>query len=202
MTRGRGFTLLELLVAVAVFAVMSVLAYAGLASVLDARRQTDAAAARLGEVQLAFTVLQRDLEQALNRSVRAEYGDRLRAFTAAADGDPRLEFTRTGHANPLARPRSVLLRVAYGVEDDALYRLQWPVLDRAQDTRPHKFTVLEGVDRLEVRYLDSAGRWHEVWPPLRSDTAVETGLPRAAEVTLVLADWGKVTRLFVLPRES
>ncbi|UCE89614.1 MAG: type II secretion system minor pseudopilin GspJ, partial [Pseudomonadota bacterium] len=95
--RQVGFTLLELLVALAVFAVMSAMAYGGLSSVLNMREQTDAAAQRLASVQRAFLRIERDLEQSVTRGVRDAFGSMQLALEAAEDGDNgRLEFTRIG----------------------------------------------------------------------------------------------------------
>jgi general secretion pathway protein J len=203
MTRVHGFTLLELLVALSVFAIMSVMAYSGLRSVLTAREQTDAAADRLGEIQIAMNILQRDIQQAVNREVRAEYGDHKDAFQVVEDGEPRLELTRAGYRNPMQLPRSNLQRVGYGLEEKVLYRWNWPVLDRAQDTLPTKNVLLNDVENLEFRFLDVKGGWHTEWPIQRSDIGfdpdTQTPLPRAVEVNITLADWGKITRLLELP---
>ncbi|UCE88585.1 MAG: type II secretion system minor pseudopilin GspJ, partial [Pseudomonadota bacterium] len=101
-----------------------------------------------------------------------------------------------GHRNPARLPRSTLQRVAYEVEDEVLYRVQWLTLDRAQDSEPARVALLEQVIKLELRFLDTANEWRTVWPPL---TATEdAGLPRAVEFSVELEDWGRVTRLVAL----
>ena len=72
--RQRGFTLLELLVALAIFALVSVMAYGGLASVLDQQFATDEIAGQLARLQKTYLLLQRDFEQLVPRPVRDEYG--------------------------------------------------------------------------------------------------------------------------------
>lgn len=196
-THATGFTLLELLVALAVFAVMSAMAYGGLRTVLDIREQTDAAAQRLAAIQRAFLRIERDLEQSVARGVRDDFGSLLGAMLAAEDEDNwRLEFTRVGHRNPARLPRSTLQRVAYEVEDEVLYRVQWLTLDRAQGGEPVRVAMLEQVARLELRFLDTGNEWRNAWPPL-SDPE-EAGLPRAVELSVELEDWGRVTRLVAL----
>ncbi len=94
----RGFTLLELLVAIGVFAVMSIMAYGGLKTVLDSRQQTDAQAKRLAAVQLTFLRLERDIEQMTDRGIRDEYGDPqppLLAVSAGTSGDDSSIFSNT-----------------------------------------------------------------------------------------------------------
>lgn len=196
----RGFTLFELLVALAVFAVLSVMAYGGLRTVLDGREATDAAAERLAEVQTALLLLGRDLRQAVARPVRDEYGDVQPPLLAVHDGFPRLALTRGGQRNPLDPRRSALQRVAYDLEDDVLHRLYWQVLDRAQDSQPIRMRLLGEVEAVQLRFLDEAGSWHDAWPPfgLGADGQSAGGLPLAAELSLDLTDWGRVTRLFAL----
>ena len=195
MTRGRGFTLLELLVAVALFAVVSALTYSGLMSVLQARAQTAQSAARLTAVQQAVSFLVRDLRQVADRPIRDEYGDVRPPLFAAPQHDPTLELTRGGWSNPTGVPRSALQRVAYRVEDDHLERVSWNVLDRAPGTTPYRARVLDGVLGLRLRFLDQQRQWLESWPALAADGTAVAGLPLAVEVTLELDDWDEVTRL-------
>lgn len=190
----RGFTLLELLVAVGIFAVMSVMAYGGLKTVLDSRKQTDAQALRLAAVQLTFTRIQRDVEQIANRSIRDEYGDVKLPLLAGSASDVTVEFTHTGWSNPANAQRSTLQRVAYTVKDNKLYRGYWLVLDRAQDSKSAPTVILDPIKSIEWRFMDSDGKWLTTWP---APPPVPTGpLPRAVEVTLELEDIGRLTRLF------
>ncbi len=199
---GRGFTLLELLVALAIFAVLAVLAYGGLSTVLHARDRTDQAAKRLGELQSAMLLLSRDLRQAAPRPIRDEFGDARAALLGVSEGEPRLELTRAGNANPANLQRSTLERVGYALDGGTLYRLYWAVLDRSPDSQPQKVSLLTRVDELSLRYQDAQGQWHDSWPPLTANGGPPPALPVAVEVGLQLADWGRITRLFGLPRET
>ncbi len=194
----RGFTLLELLVAVAVFAVFAVMAYGGLNSVLKAREETNHASQRLTEMQLTLMHLGRDLEQVVARPIRDEYGAHRIMFIAADLGKLRLEFTRDGYPNPASLPRSSLQRIAYVLDEDTLYRYSWNVLDRAQDSRAQKQVLLKGVEELGLRVLQGQDQWFTIWPG-PNDQSPEPGLPRAVEVTLSLKDWGSIKRLYLLP---
>lgn len=197
-TRGAGcsgFTLLELLVAVAIFGVMAALAYGGLRGVLAARSETGAAAERLGDLQLGVTLISRDLQQAAPRPVRGAYGD----TAGAVLGTPRsVELTRAGHANPTGARRATLQRVRWAVADGVLTRWSWPVLDRTPATRPSERRLLDGVEALRLRY-HFRGEWHDNWPPRRGQGQPDEAMPRAVEFTAELADWGSVTRVVLLP---
>ena len=133
-----GFTLLELLVALAIFALLSVMAYAGLSTVLTANQILDTHMERLSEVQRSVTLLSRDIRQTVNRNIRDTFGDTKQPLIGASEfdtlGTPAIELSRTGYANPLGTKRSFLQRVAYRVEEETLYRNSWRVLDQAQDS--------------------------------------------------------------------
>lgn len=198
MTAGRGraagFTLLELLIALAIFAIMSVIAYGGLRTVLETRDHAAAAAERLAALQLAFVIIGRDLEQAIDRPVRDEFGDRERAMEGNAE---TLEFTRGGWRNPAGLQRSELQRVAYAVEGAELQRLTWPVLDRTQGSTARSTTLLDEVEEFSVRYLDAGREWQEYWPTGAAGLpGAEGALPIGVEVSLATERWGRITRLF------
>ena len=117
--------------------------------------------------------------------------------------EQQLEFTRGGWRNPAGQLRSSLQRVGYEVQEDRLIRKNWIVLDRAQDSEPREQELLDGIEEMQVRFLDSDDGWHEVWPPLeqlrvREGTGEEAApeLPRAIEFTVEMEGWGKLTWLF------
>ena len=126
----HGFTLLELLVAVAIFAVLSAMAYGGLRNVIDNSQQTEIAMKRLQQVQLAMLKVSRDLTQLSQRSIRDEYGNSSNYILTGQGDDIFIEFTRGGRRNPAEMLRSHLQRVAYKIEENTLSRLHWPQLDR------------------------------------------------------------------------
>ena len=197
-TACHGFTLLELLVSVSVFAILSVMAYGGLSNVIDNSQQTDVAMERLQQVQLAMLKVSRDLSQLSVRNIRDEYGN-PNNYIMNGDGDTIfVEFTRNGQRNPAEFKRSHLQRVAYRLDENTLTRLHWPQLDRSQEMEPHESVLLDQVESAEIRYLDSNLEWHNEWPPLSQDNQggnSPTGLT-AIEFKLQLQDWGELVRVF------
>ena len=194
----HGFTLLELLVAVAIFSVLSAMAYGGLRNVIDNSQQTDLAMQRLQEVQLAVLKISRDFSQMTQRSIRDEYGNRQDYLLSGVGGDIFIEFSRNGRRNPAELQRSHLQRVAYKLEENQLYRLDWPHLDRPQEMQPYESVLLTDVEAVSIRFLDTNNEWHDQWPPLNAN--LQAGdineLLSAVELTLELTDWGEIMRIY------
>lgn len=197
--KQNGFTLLELLVALGIFAVLAAMAYSGLDSVMTARQVTNQHADRLSQLQMAFLWLGRDVEQAVDRSIRNEYGEPRGPMLGVETGRYQLELTRTGWRNPAGRARSNLQRVAYGIRDGALVRAYWNVLDRAQDSEPLESVMLEGVEKLELRFLNTSNGWQDSWPSNQLGGQPSSVPPKAVEVTLETKAEGRITRLFRVP---
>ena len=198
MRGARGFTLLELLVALAIFAVLATVTYGGLVTVLTQRAAVEQQAARLQDLQRSYRLLGRELAQFSARGIRDAYGDVQPSLQLGGQA-PGLEFTQGGWLNPLGRPRAELQRVRYVLDQDRLLRFSWQVLDRAQDSEPLEQVLIEGVRSLQVRLLDEANEWHEQWPPAALlPGQVAPAAPRAAEVVLELDDLGELRWLFRL----
>ncbi|MEE4377600.1 MAG: type II secretion system minor pseudopilin GspJ [Candidatus Competibacteraceae bacterium] len=195
-----GFTLLELLVALAVFAILSVVAYGGLRSVLFTEVAIEAEAQRLAQVQMAFHILEQDVIQTVSRSIRDEFGQRQAALVSGGLQDDLFILTRTGWDNPLNRARPSLQRLSYRWENNQLYRLQWDVLDRVGLTEPRETLLLDRIGEVQIRFLDQDDSWQTVWPPTTNSAEANLDLlPRAVEVQILLEDWGEITRLLVIP---
>ncbi len=195
--RQAGFTLLELLIAAAVFAIMATLAYGGLNTLINQRQTAGDSLQRLGAIQRGMNLLLRDTAQIVARPVRGPYrGDPLPALQGGDGAEYALVFSRGGWRNPLGQPRSSLQRVAWRVEEDGLVRYAWQVLDQAQDSVPVRTVIMADVQRMAVRFLDEGGEWQTTWPPLALDNQpVAADLPQAVEISLDLEDWGRVVRL-------
>jgi general secretion pathway protein J len=193
--RATGYALLELLVAMFVFAIMAVAAYGGLSAIARGSGDLDRAAARLKAVQLAVTLIDRDLTAVARRPVRGRYGETLPALDGAAT---RFELSHYAFASAL-EPRAALARAGYALDGRRLLRLGWPALDRAPNSEPVARAVLDDVTAFRLRYLDGANAWREEWPPRSGPQAGPESVPRAVEWRLTLAEGGEIVRLLELP---
>ena len=195
---SHGFTLLELLVAVAIFSVLSAMAYGGLRNVIDNSQQTELAMQRLQEVQLAMLKISRDFNQLSQRSIRDEFGNDRDYIVTGEAGDIFIEFSRNGRRNPAELQRSHLQRVAYKLEENQLFRLDWPHLDRTQEMQPYESVLLTDVESAGIRFLDNNNEWHDQWPPFNTDQQagdISDSLT-AIEFTMELTDWGEIMRIY------
>jgi type II secretion system protein J len=297
MNRRTGFTLVELLVALFITAIMFAIGYRGLEQALSSKRELDEQSARLIAVQQAMRTMEQDFELLQPRPVRQPIGDgylpALMSVQAAGlatplgsssggfgssavgsstslgggssmtlgsssgtslgsgsstslgsstglgsstslgstmtlssstngtssssssssggssgigpsgSAEPIVTLTRGSWTNPVGLPRSELQRVSYSIENGALVRSYWPVLDATTPFAPIKRTLVDHVKSLTLRYLDAGRTWQSGWPP----GALGTGpinqtlrlRPVAVEVTLELDDWGVLLRYIEVP---
>jgi general secretion pathway protein J len=195
VSAARGFVLLEMLVALAIFAVLAALAYGALDQIVKARSQIAAASERLRDVQLAVSRLERDLRSAAARPIRDAYGAVLPALSGTRRG---VELTRYGFASPTHEARPLLGRVGWAAADGELRSATWDALDRAPSSRGAPRVELDDVAELRLRYLD-AGNWLDAWPPPRGPDDAPERLPHAVEFTLVVGGYGEIVRLVELP---
>ena len=199
--RQRGFTLFELMIAVAIFVILVALGYGSLKNSIRFRETTERNQAKLHDLQTAVRLLGQDFEELAPRPVRDPLGgpnqpalvaDKRNAYTVL--------LTRDGWSNTAGVQRPALQRVGYLLDAGTLRRDAWTVLDATQSNEPVKRELLKKVKRFELRYLDNGRQWQTQWPPAgTAPPAAERMRPLVVEVTLELEDWGVITRLFEVP---
>ncbi len=197
--KSHGFTLIEMVVATAIFAVVGVLAYGGLNYILTNQQHIQDSSKRLKDLQLTFQYLSKDINQIVDRSILDQYGDSQGAFIG--DDEKAFSFTHSGLRNPpgLDLQRSKLQRVAYELSDGSLTRYSWGPLDGAIAEDSFSTNLLDKIDSISIRYLDQANQWYPTWPALNTINPLTAGIPKAVEITIVAQPWGEIKRLFTAP---
>lgn len=193
---SSGFTLLEVLVALFIFTILSMMMVASLRTVIDAEMRTEEKAKRLRDLQFVFLSLSRDVEQVVARNVVNGANKEEVAFLGNPDS---FNCTHMGFANVSAT--SVigdLQRVRYAWHKNRLTRYTWPVLDPGPQTKAHKRDLLQ-VNAVHFQYLDAAGRFHDYWPVADKQNEI---LPRAVYVSLTFSPGGEISQLYAIAAQN
>ena len=199
MRTQRGLTLIELVIAIGVFALFSAMAYGALDRIMSQRDRLESEQLFWRTLSLVFLRMEEDLAQARPRSIRDIDGTLLpplrgQPTDTRALAEPTLEFTRGGVIDLSVGGNSVLQRVGYRLQDNNLMRLSWSVLDRGPQSKATETVLLKGVEAFSARFLGPNDEWLEQWPV----EGVANELPRGLELTLQLKDRGEFTRSFVI----
>ena len=192
MKSARGFTLVEILVALLILSLLALMSYRGLGAVLDAREHVRQETEKWQRIALFFVRFQRDVELAAPRAVRVGA-----AVAPAWLGAPNettqasLEFSRFASNEDVDTAR----RIGYRLNDkQEIELLLWPGLDVAPDMVPARYPVLAGVKTFQLQYMNPALAWVDTWPTSPSDLPI----PRAVRLRIVLASDEEIVRVFVL----
>ncbi len=193
----RGFTLLEMVVAIGVFAVIAAITYGSLNRFVAARDVINDRNKTLSALQITMSLLEYDFRYAANRPVRDGFGDEEPALVGGQDqplGPGELVRLTVYRPDTHLSDIPALQRVAWRLEDGVLKRVTWSVLDRDQDSQEYPRDLLEQVDDVEFRFLTTDReqlRTHAEW--LGGD-----GLPMGVEFLVTLKNGRQYRRVFEL----
>jgi general secretion pathway protein J len=193
--KPTGFTLLEILLALFIFTIISMIIVSALHTIFSSQTATEKSAAKFTQLQVAMTLLSRDFEQVINRPITNPTGIIEGAFVGTHNS---VTFTHAGLTNPLGQmQRSTLQRTHYEIINEMLLRVTWPQLDQTTHTLADKRILLKHVSELEFQYLDQRGHFQTRWPP--PDQTDKGALPQAVRVSVTVQDLGKISQLYIIP---
>lgn len=194
--RLAGFTLIEVLVSIAIFASLSVGAYQVLSQVYESNELSQVRSERLKELQRSLVVMDNDFRQMANRQFRTQgeepdrrlvqWGDYL------LDSDTRgIVFARTGWNNPQQQfPRGEVTKVGYRLKEGILERVWWRYPDTPSGQEGVITPVLTQVEAFDMQFFDG-DRWVKDWDR-------ELQLPKAVSLQLTLEDYGDIERVYLV----
>ncbi|MBH0081761.1 type II secretion system minor pseudopilin GspJ [Pseudoalteromonas sp. NZS11] len=198
--KQRGFTLLEVMVALGILAFVIIATHQILETTTRAKDASDEKIAELNGLRTTFRLMDQDFSQMTKRAVRNESGDVQEQYLLAGryvlesqyDG---IAFVRDGWINPInLLPRSELQAVGYRVIDDNLERVYRVYVDQLDNMEPRVQRVLENVEELKFEFLDDKNEWQEQWEI--------KALPKAVAVTLQQIEAEPIRRVFLVPGQG
>jgi len=196
--KNSGFTLIELIIAVAIFSMIALAANQVLQSVTNSSSLSDTELSELQKLQRAMLVIERDFQQIADRVPRAQGLDNQLIldggeFEFESDADA-IAMVRSGWHNPqLILPRSTLQNVVYRVQEEQLQRLHTNYVDAVIGTEPKVRVLLEGVEDFQIQVMRELGEDDKFeW----SETIESTELPVAIELVITTTQYGDIRRIF------
>jgi len=213
--QSSGFTLLEVMIAISIFAILSAGAFRLLSGEIELQQRLDQHNQALALWQRGVHRLRADLAQAVPRPVVDADN---RPQTALIGKQDSISFTRGGWANPMGEARSELQRLSYQLESAQtpgaaqansatqaeqaqwLSRHYWRSLDGNDAEQPHRQFILPFIESISLRYLTAdTNTWKTQWPPTTNKPdELDNSLPAAIEVNLVSQRFGATQHLIDL----
>ncbi len=181
----------------AVFGVLTILAYMALGQTLSNADMLTERMDRLQSIQRTMRYLTTDLSAAAPRPVRNQLGDGYSpSIMISPSNDFALAVTHGGWSNPAGLPRSTQQRSVYLLDEGRLLRVYYNVLDATYSNDAISTEILTGVQSLEFRLLQDTGETINQWPPTGAvgNSALRMR-PRAVEIILTLEDEGEIRRI-------
>lgn len=221
----NGFTLIEVIVAIGIFSVLSFGSYRILNGILGIQDRLSLHSEEIREISNAVRIIESDFRQIVDRKIIDDDGNNLAAYVTNTESYGKdvslIEFTRQGARNPLLSKRSEIIRIGYGYLDEIdedttldfefseitkkdpiqngyLVRYVWPVLDRGNDNKPVIQLLMKDISSLEIEYLDRDKNWSSEWPPLSQNGVKKSDIPYAVKVTINDKKIGEIERVFSL----
>lgn len=192
ISRLRGFTLIEVMVAVGIFAVIASIVGPATVQFLDIRERVNKKQDQLDGLQKTFLFLANDFRYASNRLGKDEYGE-IGDATLMVGDDSLVDLTASYPDLSLAG-LNVPRRVRWVLEDKVLQRIQSPVMDPDSETRVLRQSLLQDVADVEIELSivadgrdDTSKRWDE-----------QSRLPDKITVTIELENGVEYRRVFTM----
>lgn len=222
--KEQGFTLLEMVIAIALSALVAAMAYQSFDGASRNAERTRDVLNEVNKLDKAWQLIGQDMRNIVPLSpLMASPQLKFEAASLKTKGKDGFQvimvFARRGWVNPLGRVRSDLQQVNYRIAEGKLWRDYLPErnmplesVDFERDSL-HQL-LLENVTDIQLRFLSDArikadGKsvlegsnytqyWEPLWPPI--NPAGGSVMPVALEITIEIEGVGSSVRLFEIPQ--
>ena len=194
-SKPKGFTLLEVLIAIAIFSMISMSSFSIFNTVIKSDESSKIRTDRINELQRGFLLIERDLLQIAKRSIRLNGESPQEDFlytddNSFSDSESTLAFVRQGWTNPgLLLPRSNMQSVAYQLNEGTFERLHFNFVDAIQGQEPKIRKLITEIEELNFEFF-----YDKEW----QDKIIDKSLPKAIAVELITKDYGLIRREFLV----
>jgi general secretion pathway protein J len=204
--KNSGFTLIEVMVAISIFAVLSFVGYKGISALIQTKERVEVEDSKWQQLIVFFDRFELDVKQSVNRPIRSREDTIEPAWfgrpSFSEEDGAQLSFSRFGDPEQSGFLMDTR-RVGYRLNGGAVELLIWPSLDVAPSAKPEVFSVLPHVAEMNFSYLSADGRWLSHWPELALTSEATNSQPKYFSPTavqlMIKLDTGEiVTRIFAL----
>jgi general secretion pathway protein J len=197
--KNKGFTLLEVLIAIAIFSMISLSSFTIFNTVLKSNESSKIHTERVNELQRGFLLIERDLLQIAKRSIRLNGEEPQVDFlytdnNSFSNSESTLAFVRHGWTNPgLLLPRSTMQSVAYQLNDETFERLHFNFVDAIQGQEPKVRKLITEIEALNFEFY-----YNKKW----QKEIISKSLPQAIAIELLTKDYGLIRREFLVAGDN
>lgn len=196
--RQQGFTLIEILIALFIFSILSLIMTEGLKRMMTFHEATVQRSKLLRELQFAFLIFSRDLEQTINRPVRNSFGQLEPAFVGR---QAQLQFTHMGHVSANSGVESQLQRVSYQLQGNIFSRSTSYALDAAKNSEISSRALSTHIQSIRFEYYSrKTKRFYNDWPLKNvNEGGKAQTIPDAVRIYVSIKNLGQMSQLYVIP---
>jgi len=199
--KEKGFTLIEVIIALAIFSLISIAAYKSIDGLIKIKERIENEDRKWRQVMVFLDRFEMDIKQHVNRPIRNANDIIEPAWSAqplfTTQYGTQLTFSRFGNAQ-LSGYLMDTRRIGYRLNRGSIELVQWPSLDIPKGENPEVFEVLQNVNNLNIKYLTNDGRWIEIWPEVARTNSADTIFPKAVSLDMTMHSGEKIKRLFSL----
>lgn len=194
---NKGFTLIEILIALTIFAIIGAITSSILYQSFKIKERTNIQSELINQLQLTISLLDKDIGQIVERPIR---GNQMHLFPSFIGQSDYLEFTRGGVVNILGiEKRSTLKRIAYLCKNQQLIRRIWSQLDIPDRDIYHDTIMLNNLKKCSFTYIglhqNIVPTWYQ-YKIKKNNDFTTTPLPKAIQLNLNIKQLGGIELAF------